>query len=75
MPNDVHDVHFCKRVMKRPQISQQAGKFSAERVKSLGYTKNLTSGFLVNSLEGSVSDNSLIPPFNTLIASSIRFEL
>ena len=24
--NVVHDIDFCKRVMKRPQISQQAGK-------------------------------------------------
>ena len=63
--NDVHDIDFCKRVMKRPQISQQAGKLLAERVESRGYTKNLTANFLVNTL-GSVGDNNLISPFNTL---------
>ena len=65
MSNDVHDIDFCKRVMKRPQISQQAGKLFAERVESRGYTKDLTANFLVNTL-GSVSDNNFITPFNTL---------
>ena len=63
MPNDV----FCKRIMKRPQISQQAGKLFAERVESRGYTKNLIAGFLVNTLQGSVSGNSIITPFNILL--------
>ena len=63
--NDVHDIDFCKRVMKDTQISQQAGKLFAERVESRVYTKDLTANFLVNTL-GSVSDNNLITPFNTL---------
>ena len=66
MSTDVHDIDFCKRVMKRPQSSRQAGKHFAERVESRGYTENLTTNFLVSSLEGSVSDNSLIAPFNAL---------
>ena len=35
-------------------------------MESRGYTKNLTAGFLVNTIEGSVSDNGLIAVFNTL---------
>ena len=66
MSTDVHDIDFCKQVMKRPQSSRQAGKHFAERVESRGYTENLTTNFLVSSLEGSVSDNSLITPFNAL---------
>ena len=62
MSNDVHDIDFCKRVMKHPQISQQAGKLFAGRAESRGYTKDLTANFLVNTL-GSVSDNNLITPF------------
>ena len=51
--------------MKRPQISQQAGNLFAERVESRGYTKNLIANFLVNTF-GSVNENNLITPFNTL---------
>ena len=61
MYDDVH-IDFCKRVMKRPHISQQAGKLFAERVQS----QCLTTDFLVDTLEGSVSNNGLITPFNSL---------
>ena len=63
---DVHDEDFCKRVMKRPQHSQQAGKLFAERVESRGYTENFTTNFLTNTLEGSASGNGIITPFKTL---------
>ena len=66
MSTDVYDIDFYKRVMKRQQTYRQGGKLFAERVESHGYTEYLTATFLVSSLEGSLSDNSLITQFNAL---------
>ena len=59
--------------MKRPQSSRQAGKLFAGRVESRGCTENLTTNFVVSSLEGSVSDNSLIRDLRYNKAYSLDF--